>query len=173
LSRAVGIRPQPDQVADEVAIRGLAHAFADAVNRKDAAAFESLWDDNGEWEIGDPLPSIAKGSSNIAAQLLKLWDALEFFVQQVHSGVVSIDGDRATSRWSVQETGLGWYFLDSLFSDIDSPSLRRNPQHCSWVSSLPRKTISFCRLLLSRGRDDSHICSIGLPPQPSVDAKAA
>jgi hypothetical protein len=39
------------------------------------------------------------------AQFLKLWDALEFFVQQVHSGVVTIDGDGATSRWSVQETG--------------------------------------------------------------------
>jgi ketosteroid isomerase-like protein len=104
LSRAVGIRPRPDQVADEVAIRALAHAFADAVNRKDVAAFESLWDDDGVWEIGEPLASSAKGSSNVAAQLLKLWDPLEFFVQQVHGGVVSIDGDRATSRWSVQET---------------------------------------------------------------------
>jgi SnoaL-like domain len=26
-------------------------------------------------------------------------------VQQVHSGIVMNDGDRATSRWSVQETG--------------------------------------------------------------------
>jgi hypothetical protein len=43
LSRAVGIRPQPDQVADEMAIRGLAHAFADAVNRRAVAAFESLF----------------------------------------------------------------------------------------------------------------------------------
>ena len=100
----MGIRPRPDQVADEVAIRALAHAFADAVNRKDVAAFESLWDDDGVWEIGEPLASSAKGSSNVAAQLLKLWDPLEFFVQQVHGGVVSIDGDRATSRWSVQET---------------------------------------------------------------------
>ena len=105
MSRVVGIRPRPDQVADELAIRALAHAFADAVNRKDVAAFELLWDDDGIWEIGEPLPSSAKGSSNIAAQLLKLSDALEFFVQQVHSGVVAIDGDRATSRWSVQETG--------------------------------------------------------------------
>jgi ketosteroid isomerase-like protein len=105
LSRAVGIRPRPEQVADELAIRGLAHAFADAVNRQDAAAFESLWEDDGVWEIGAPLPSSAKGSSNIAAQLLRLWEPLDFFVQQVHSGVVTIDGERATSRWSVQETG--------------------------------------------------------------------
>src|ERR1700690_4140344 len=105
LGREVGIRPQPDQVADEMAIRGLAHAFADAVNQRDAAAFESLWDDDGVWEIGAPLHSIAEGSTSIAAQFLKLWNAMEFFVQQVHSGIVTIDGDRATSRWSVQETG--------------------------------------------------------------------
>ena len=101
----VGIRPQPEQVADEMAIRGLAYAFADAVNRRDAAAFDSLWDDDGVWEIGAPLHSIAKGSTNISTQFFKLWDALEFFVQQVHSGVVTIDGDRATSRWFIQETG--------------------------------------------------------------------
>ena len=35
MTRAVGIRPQPDQVADEMAIRGLTHAFADAVNQRD------------------------------------------------------------------------------------------------------------------------------------------
>ncbi len=105
MSRAIGIQPQPDQVADEMAIRGLAHAFADAVNRRDAAAFESLWDDNGVWEIGAPLHSKAEGSKSIADQFLKLLDAMEFFVQQVHSAVVTIDGDRAKSRWSVQETG--------------------------------------------------------------------
>ena len=57
------------------------------------------------WEIGAPLHSTAVGSTRIAAQFLKLSDALEFFVQQVRSGIVTIDGDRATSRWSVQETG--------------------------------------------------------------------
>jgi len=87
-----------------MAIRGLAHAFADSVNRRDVAVFESLWDDDGVWETGAPLHSIAEGSTNIAAHFLRLLEPLEFFVQ-VHSGVVTIDGDRATARWSVQETG--------------------------------------------------------------------
>jgi ketosteroid isomerase-like protein len=92
-------------VADELAIRALVYAFADAVNRRDAAAFESLWDENAVWEIGSPLASIANGSSNIAARMIELVEPLEFFVQQVHSGVVAIDGDQATAHWSVQETG--------------------------------------------------------------------
>ena len=103
--RTIGIRARPDQVADELAIRSLAQAFADAVNRRDAAVFESLWDENGVWEIGVPLHSIANGAANIAAHMIELAEPLEFFVQQVHSGVVAIDVDQATARWSVQETG--------------------------------------------------------------------
>jgi len=98
MSRAIGIRARPDQVADELAIRALAYAFADAVNRRDAAAFESLWDENGVWEIGAPLHSSANGPANIAAHMIELAEPLEFFVQQVHGGVVSIDGDSAMSR---------------------------------------------------------------------------
>jgi ketosteroid isomerase-like protein len=105
ISRTIGIRTRPDQVADELAIRALAYAFADAVNRRDAAAFESLWHESGVWEIGAPFHSIANGAANIAAHMIELAEPLEFFVQLVHSGVVEIDGDQATARWSVQETG--------------------------------------------------------------------
>jgi hypothetical protein len=105
MSRAIGIRPRPDQVADELAIRALAYAFTDAVNRRDAGAFESLWDENGIWEIGAPLHSIANGAADIAAHMIQLAEPFEFFVQQAHSGGGVIDGDQATARWSVQETG--------------------------------------------------------------------
>jgi len=105
MSRTIGIRPRPDQIADELAIRALAYAFTDAVNRRDAAVFESLWDESGVWEIGAPLYSIANGAANIAAHMIELAEPLAFFVQQVHSGVVAIDADQATARWSVQETG--------------------------------------------------------------------
>src|SRR5260370_16496995 len=77
LSRAVGIRPQPDQVADEMAIRGLPHAFADAVNRRDAAAFESLWDDDGVWEIRAPLHSIPARPPRTPPPLLNPFAALD------------------------------------------------------------------------------------------------
>jgi len=105
MNRTIGIRARPDQVADELAIRALAYAFADAVDRRDASTFESLWDENGVWEIGAPLHSIANGAPKIAAHMIELVEPLEFFVQLVHSGVVAIDGDQATARWAVQETG--------------------------------------------------------------------
>ena len=105
MNRTIGIRARPDQVADELAIRALAYAFADAVNRREASAFEYLSDDNGVWEIGATLHSIAKGAPNIAAHMIELAEPLESFVHLVHSGVVAIDGDQGTERWSVQETG--------------------------------------------------------------------
>jgi len=104
LSRAIGIRPQPDQVADELAIRSLAYAFCDAANRRDTVEFELVWDENGIWEIGAPLHSVATGATEITAHLLELLKPFEFFVQQVHSGVVAIHGNSATARWWVQET---------------------------------------------------------------------
>jgi hypothetical protein len=105
MNRAIGIRAKPDQVADELAIRALAYAFADAVNRRDASTFELLWDENGVWEIGAPLHSITNGAHNIGTHMIELAEPLEFFVQLVHSGIVAIDGDQATARWSIQETG--------------------------------------------------------------------
>lgn len=105
MSRTIGIRSRPDQVPDELAIRALAYTFADAVNRRDTAAFESPIGQGRVWEIGAPLHSIANGAANIAAHMIELAEPLEFFVQLEHNGVVAIDGDQATARWSVQETG--------------------------------------------------------------------
>ena len=106
MSPTIGIRTRPEQVADELAIRGLAYAFADSVNRRDASTFESPWDEKRcLGKIGAPLQSISKGAAAIRAHMIALAEPLEFFVQLVHSGVVAIDGDQATARWSVQETG--------------------------------------------------------------------
>jgi hypothetical protein len=88
-----------------LAIRALAYAFADAVNRRDASTFESLWDENGVWEIGAPLHSVARGASNIAAHMIELAEPFEFFIQLVHSGIVEINVDQATARWPMQEIG--------------------------------------------------------------------
>jgi len=49
-----------------------------------------------------------------------------------------------------QETGLGWYFLDSLFSDIDSLLLYSGTHNVvHGYHRVSRETISFCHLLFS------------------------
>ena len=94
-----------DEIADENAIRNLAHAFSDAVNRRDFDLFASIWSPDGEWTITDPIPSTAIGRDNIDKHVRELLEVWTFFVQQTHSGIVSVEGDVARASWTVQETG--------------------------------------------------------------------
>ncbi len=90
-------------VKDELEIRALADKFSDAANRKDGEQFKSLWAKDGVWKIGSPINMEFKGQENMGSsvtQMLGLWD---FFVQLSTSGVVTINGDKATARFYVNE----------------------------------------------------------------------
>ena len=91
------------QVKDKIEIRALADKFSDAANRKDGKLFQSLWAKNGIWKIGNPINVEFKGKENMdssVTRMLKLWD---FFVQITGPGVISINGDKATARFYVNE----------------------------------------------------------------------
>ncbi|MBC8154979.1 MAG: nuclear transport factor 2 family protein [Bacteroidetes bacterium] len=95
------------QLMDEMAIRSLADKFSDAANRKDGAMFQSLWADDGEWVIGEPINrqfSGKAGMSESVVHMLGLWD---FFVQLTGPGVVLVEGDRAFARFYVNEIARG------------------------------------------------------------------
>lgn len=95
---------RPD-AATELAIRDLVARFADCAIRRDLTGFSALWTEDAVWTIGDPLPSRAEGRDAIVAMLDGLLGNLSFFVQLVHSGVVSITNSDAQGRWLVQEVG--------------------------------------------------------------------
>ncbi|RYG88437.1 nuclear transport factor 2 family protein [bacterium] len=91
------------RLADEQAIRDLGYRFADACTRRETEAFRTLWIPEGVWSISEPLPTRCEGIEAIVATysyLLALWD---FFVQMPHAPVVTVDGDRATSSWTMCE----------------------------------------------------------------------
>jgi ketosteroid isomerase-like protein len=90
-------------VKDELEIRGLAEKFSDAANRKDGDAFQALWTKDAVWKIGAPINMEFKGQENMGTSvthMLGLWD---FFVQLSGPGVVTINGDKATARFYVNE----------------------------------------------------------------------
>lgn len=90
-------------VKDELEIRALAEKFSDAANRKDGNQFQSLWAKDAIWKIGPPIDIEFKGQENMGTSvthMLELWD---FFVQLSGPGVVSINGDKATARFYVNE----------------------------------------------------------------------
>lgn len=81
-----------------------------------------------------------------------------------------IDGFQFYER---KEAGLGGYFLDSLFADIDSLQRRRNPSPGFQVSPNARQALSVRCLLPGSGASSSCLRCAGLPSQPSLDPKKA
>jgi uncharacterized protein (TIGR02246 family) len=106
---------------DEVAIRALVSAYADAVNRRDAEGMAAVMAPDGIIEkpgYGDPV----HGHEKILKRYRRLQREREFLFQQIHSGVVHVDGDRATARWCFSETKLAvgssdWLSMFGVYQD--------------------------------------------------------
>ncbi|MFC2254832.1 nuclear transport factor 2 family protein [Labrys portucalensis] len=93
---------------DEAEIHRLAARFSDAVNERDLWAFGRLWaDEDAVWSIGPPLTSRAEGRETIVGLLESLYKRERYFMQMTHTGVVTLDGGRATARFVVREHGCG------------------------------------------------------------------
>ena len=117
-----GLEARLRAVEDRLEIQALAARFSDAVNERDVAAFAQLWaSDHPIWEIGPPLPSRAEGKDAIIAMLKGLFQIERYFMQMTHSGVITIDGDRATARFVERERGKGdrtYYDNLAVYDDV-------------------------------------------------------
>ena len=109
-------------VEDRLEIHALAARFSDAVNERDVTVFGQLWASGHPiWEIGPPLRSRAEGIDEIIAMLERLLQIQRYFMQMTHSGVVTIDGDRATARFVERERGRGdgsYYDNLAVYDDV-------------------------------------------------------
>jgi ketosteroid isomerase-like protein len=88
---------------DELAIRSLAAAYTDAVNRRDGEGMAAVYAPDGILEspaAGAPVVGIEKLTKRFKRLVEK---EREFLMQLTHSGVVEIDGDRAQARWWFSE----------------------------------------------------------------------
>jgi uncharacterized protein (TIGR02246 family) len=89
-------------LADVLAIQDLVARWCHAINSADFRSAAALFTDDGVWA---PPGSEARGPAAIAALLDQLVGPLEVLVQFATNPVISVDGDRATGRWQVQEIG--------------------------------------------------------------------
>ncbi|MET1047902.1 MAG: nuclear transport factor 2 family protein [Hyphomicrobium sp.] len=95
-------------VEDEAAIFRLAAHFSDVINERDVEAFVRLWANEGTvWQIGAPFPATAEGKDSIKVLLESLFKIERYFMQMTHTGVVTLDGNRATARFVMREHGRG------------------------------------------------------------------
>ncbi len=87
-------------VADELAIHQLNARYADAVHRRDADAWSSLWAEDASWDF---LGQTINGRDNILAMWLGAMEGFPVVYHQSHAGIIEVDGDSAKCRWSINE----------------------------------------------------------------------
>jgi uncharacterized protein (TIGR02246 family) len=82
-------------------LRQLVERYADAVCRRDAAAWGGTWAPDGVWDLGR---GKAEGREQVVAFWKQAMSGFPMAIQIIHNGVVlSHDGDAATARWYLSE----------------------------------------------------------------------
>ena len=94
---------QLQELLDREAVRETGYRFADTCNRRNLETFRALWIPEGVWRIGAPHVFVATGVEEIVGACDYLLSQWEFFVQFPHAPIVTIDGDTATSSWTMTE----------------------------------------------------------------------
>ncbi|MCV7281772.1 nuclear transport factor 2 family protein [Mycolicibacterium flavescens] len=90
---------------DELAVRRVIEGYADAVTRRDSAAYGAMYAPDAVWIVGPPIDRRVSGRDAIVAELSGEIARLDFFVFTAANIVVHVDGDTATSRSTVHEVG--------------------------------------------------------------------
>ena len=91
---------------DEAAIVALANRYTDAVNNRDWVRYRACWTDDAVWDLGAPVNQKKEGVEAIMAEVQRAVGAMDLFVQMNHAvAVLSVDGDRASARATLNEIG--------------------------------------------------------------------
>lgn len=85
---------------DLVAIRALVDRYSDAANRMDAQGMASVYAENGEV---DAFGKVFTGRAAIEEVFGQTIGLMEVMNQICSGGVIDLDGDTATARWTVTE----------------------------------------------------------------------
>jgi ketosteroid isomerase-like protein len=84
---------------DRLAIRELLETYADAVTRRDAAAWGDTWAEDAEWSLPDyPEIGTTKGRTAIVAMWVEAMKAYPGIMFEAWPGSIEVTGDRATMR---------------------------------------------------------------------------
>jgi hypothetical protein len=86
---------------DDQAIRDLVYRYADAVCRRDQAAWGATWAEDGVWQL--PGAPRMEGRDAIVGLWANAMSGFPFVVQLVNYGVLEIEGDSAQGRWYLTE----------------------------------------------------------------------
>jgi ketosteroid isomerase-like protein len=93
-----------DAIADRFEIEALRGEFTDALMMRDYDRFASLFTVNGAWRM--PYIDVEFVSRDeIRAGIERMQRLWAYFVQTVHPGTITVDGDAAAGRAYISEVG--------------------------------------------------------------------
>lgn len=87
-------------IADQLAIRALNEAYADAVFRRDAHSWSATWAEDAEWDL---LGNVVSGRAAITQMWLGAMANYPFAAFFVQLGSLALDGDRGEGVVYTQE----------------------------------------------------------------------
>ena len=94
--------------ADRLAIQDVVRRYSDAATRNDWDAFEALFAPGAVLSLGPPVNMRFEGPEQIRAEMSRMVDGKEVFVQFSFGTIVDFDGDdRAHGRTTIQEVTRG------------------------------------------------------------------
>ena len=96
-------QPTASAPADEAAVRQVLARFADALNRRDMAAFGRLWWPEAVWELTAPVNQTLTGAGPILTQATEMLGGFELLIVMAHEPTIEVQGDTATARWLMHE----------------------------------------------------------------------
>lgn len=95
--------PTAIQAADIVAIQQLAAAYSEAVSRLEVEEAVEVYAPDGV--LSTPTTGDIVGRAAIVAAISETVAPLEFLFQTLHTGLIRVEGDRATARFPITEWG--------------------------------------------------------------------
>ncbi len=107
---------------DDLAIRNLVANFALAAMQRDYTRFSDTWAPEGVWRISPPINVEFSSRAAIAEAIPGMLARWQWFIQIPHSGVITLNGDKATGEWIMTErakpaAGSGGHFNHGLYRD--------------------------------------------------------
>jgi ketosteroid isomerase-like protein len=96
-------QPTPEEAADIIAITHLAAAYSEAVSRGEIDEACEVYAPDGI--LSSPTTEDAVGPAAIAAVIRATTEPFDFIFQEVHTGLVRVEGDRAVARFPITEWG--------------------------------------------------------------------
>lgn len=91
-------------MSDIEAIQQLINRYSDAATRRDWAQMQDVFAADGEWLV--PEQGMAfRGPETIVAPMAAFLERFDYFVQMNSAAVIEVEGDHATARSVVRESG--------------------------------------------------------------------